>query len=83
LANVEYTLTDTSGLVGGIRLSDDDTVVAYQLILGAERPISDCLSIFGQYKLLGITEQEYGVILPINGDSFITHNLVFGAKVGF
>ncbi len=77
MATVEYTTNFAA-------ITEEDTVLAYQLILGAERPVSDCLSLFAQYKLLGVTEQEYnGVIFDVSGDSFITHNLVFGAKVGF
>jgi opacity protein-like surface antigen len=84
LATVDYTITIPGGGPGGsFALSDEDTVLAYQLILGAEKPISDCLSVFAQYKLLGVTEQEFNAFFPLEGDDFITHNLVFGAKVGF
>jgi opacity protein-like surface antigen len=79
LATVDY-----SSFADGDTFSDEDTVLAYQLILGAERPVSDCLALFAQYKLLGVTEQEFsGGAGLYQGDAFITHNLVFGAKVGF
>ncbi len=67
----------------GFGLQADDTTLAYQFKAGVDVPVSDCFTIFGEYKLLGITDTDYSIILPISGDGFVTHNVVVGARLGF
>jgi len=48
-----------AGLVGGPTESNDDTVFAYQLILGVDYELSPTLSIFADYRLFGTTNPEF------------------------
>jgi Outer membrane protein beta-barrel domain len=64
--------------------SVDSGAVAYQLIAGGEMPISDCLALFAQYKLLGIGETDYLVDGDtLNFDSYFIHSVSAGLRFSF
>jgi len=48
-----------AGLVGGPTESDNDTVFAYQLILGVDYELSPTLSVFADYRLFGTTNPGF------------------------
>ncbi|MDF2378516.1 MAG: hypothetical protein P1U81_19940 [Verrucomicrobiales bacterium] len=65
-------------------LAGEDTTFAYQIKAGVDVPMGERLSLFTEYKLIGMTESEFStIIVPINTDAHVTHNLVFGVKIDF
>jgi opacity protein-like surface antigen len=87
-AGIGVAMTDWTIRTGAIGiplgLSGDDTSLAYQVKVGADFPVGDNLSIFGEYKLIGVTDSDYtAIVLPVNTDGYISHNLVFGARIAF
>ena len=74
--NVDLTL-------GGI-VNQDDSAIAYQFIAGGDVPISDCLDLFLQYKLLGFDETEYNFGgSRQSADSIINHSISAGLRFSF
>ncbi len=75
-----YAWTDFS--VGGF--SDEDGAFAYQFIAGADLPLTDCLALFVQYKLLGIGDTDYILgATNVNVDSDFSHSVSLGARLSF
>ena len=68
----------------GFGVSGQDTSLAYQVKVGADLPVSDRLTVFGEYKLVGVLDPDYtAIIVPIETDSFVNHNLVVGVRLAF
>ena len=65
----------------------DDSAFASQVIVGVDYPLSQCLSLFTQYKLVGINETDYhfGVAAAngIHSDGWLIHNFMVGARYSF
>ena len=86
-ANRSWTLQLDQGTQGtpfSAGLAGEDTTFAYQIKAGVDVPVGERLSLFTEYKLIGMTESEFStIIVPINTDGHVTHNLVFGVKIDF
>lgn len=76
-AGIGYAWNEISS--GGV--SDDDGAFAYQLIVGGDLPVTDCISLFAQYKLLGIGDTDYFNNLSV--DQYFTHSIAIGARYSF
>ncbi|MDF1815742.1 MAG: hypothetical protein P1V20_26325 [Verrucomicrobiales bacterium] len=61
---------------------ESDAALTYQFIAGVDVPVSDCVDLFVQYKLIGINETHYERI-DLVIDRHVTNNLVFGARMSF
>lgn len=62
--------------------SETDLALAYQFIAGVDLPVSERMSLFLQYKALGIGATEYQ-LLDFNIDPYFTHHVLFGARLSF
>lgn len=87
IANTEWSL-NSGALLGGfippLGLSGSDTSLAYQFKVGVDVPVGERLSLFTEYKLIGVTDSDStALILPVNTDGFVSHHVVFGAKIDF
>lgn len=87
LAFVEAEPVNPLGNANNATVQVDDMGLAYQLIVGVEKPVFDCVDLFAQYKLIGVGETEgtrgNNALAAIELEDFYTHNFVFGAKVNF
>ena len=67
--------------LGNINFFDSDTAFAWQLIAGVERPISDCLSVFTQYRLLSVGEADLNSMgLAFTTDHTYSHSMNIGIR---
>jgi opacity protein-like surface antigen len=71
----------------GLNIADGsrDNALAWQLIAGVDLPVSERLSLFTQYKLIGIGETDHSLQFnaDVTMDAFTTHHLVLGARLAF
>ena len=64
---------------GGVTLSDNDTVFAYQLGAGASYAIADNTSLFGGYRYLGSSDPEFDTLEA----EYNSHELRLGIRYQF
>jgi hypothetical protein len=78
---IGFAWTDLT-LEGGFSASDH--ALAYQAIVGGDYPINDCVSLFAQYKLLGIADSVYSSNgLTLRVEDYFTHSFSVGARLSF
>lgn len=69
---------------GGASASDSHSQLAYQFVAGVDYAVSDCISLFAQYKLLRSGDGDYDITgSTLWLDEHWSNNVVFGARVGF
>ena len=79
------TVIPGGGVVGGVQsVNSKNTVLAYQLKAGIDIPISDRVAIFGEYKLIGLSDSsDTFLIFPQETDGFVSSHFVVGGRVSF
>ncbi|MEN2975772.1 outer membrane beta-barrel protein [Tistrella bauzanensis] len=84
-AYVEYDSFSAAGAPGA--MSDDDTVLAYQGILGASYALSPAMSLVGEYRYFGTQAVEVtsgaadGSVS--SSDTYGSHNVMVGLRINF
>ena len=68
----------------GPPINNQGTVVAYQLKAGIDIPVSDRVAIFGEYKLIGLSDRSgtFGEFQQ-EIDGFVSNHFVVGGRLSF
>lgn len=75
---------DFHRLDGTFSSSVSQGVPIYQAILGMDFRLSDSVSIFTQYKLMGIGETDWSIVgINWNNESYINHSVSAGLRISF
>ncbi len=91
-AGIGYGLLETSAETRGglLKINDDESVFAYNVMVGATVPLSDVVDVVGGYRYLATTDAEFsGRIIDPNSrpqafdSEYDTHELTFGLRVNF
>ncbi|MBP82707.1 MAG: hypothetical protein CMO61_02540 [Verrucomicrobiales bacterium] len=76
---------EASFLAGGsTAVNSRDTSLAYQLKAGIDIPVSDRVAIFGEYKLIGLSDRSSTFQnLRQETDGFVSNHFVVGGRLSF
>ncbi len=100
MVDVDTKLVNSGDTGVSVYGSDVDMAFAAQIIAGVDVPVTECCSLFFQYKMLSVSSIDIScasapIFNPSTGtyvniadkyasfDSYIQHNMVFGARVFF
>lgn len=65
-------------------VNSKDTGLAYQLKAGIDIPVSDRVAIFGEYKLIGLSDRSATFLaFQQEIDGFVSSHFVVGGRVSF
>ena len=65
-------------------VNSQDTCLAYQLKAGVDIPVSDRFAIFGEYKLIGMSDRSSTFsVFQQETDGFVSSHFVVGCRFSF
>ena len=65
-------------------VNSQDTGLAYQLKAGVDIPVSDRFAIFGEYKLIGMSDRSSTFLFfQQETDGFVSSHFVVGGRLSF
>lgn len=84
IGTVESSFLTVIPLQGPTAFHSQGTVLAYQLKAGIDIPVSDRVAIFGEYKLIGLSDRS-GTFLELQQetDGFVSNHFVVGGRLSF
>ena len=84
IGTVESSFLTVIPLQGPTAFHSRGTVLAYQLKAGIDIPVSDRVAIFGEYKLIGLSDRSSTFQnLRQETDGFVSNHFVVGGRLSF
>ncbi|MDF1738404.1 MAG: outer membrane beta-barrel protein [Verrucomicrobiales bacterium] len=84
---VGYASTTLNGDLAEVEYNDTDEGFAWQLIAGIDIPITDCLTLFTQYRYMVLSDMsfvtDFGDFTNVTDTNPVSHSILVGARVAF
>ena len=82
-----YASTRLNGDLAGLEYNDTDEGLAWQLIAGIDIPITECLTLFTQYRYMVLSDMsfvtDFGDFTNVTNSNPKSHSILVGARVAF